>query len=265
AYWFSTQETAFALLAALPYSRRIAGAGASAARWSYNGSPEARIALTKPVTRVALPAGTEAGGRLTVRAEGGAPVYVRVLAEGEARAGEEAPEARGLSVLTVYKDMEGRTLDPEAAPPLSDLVVETTVRNLTRRTVRNVALTQKLPSGWEIRNFRVGSEERETWDEGYGQGSGRPWWYPRRDYTYQDVRDDRVFTYLDLGPGKEAVVRVFANKTYDGRFYRPGAFAEAMYDPEYRALERGAWMRPWEESSSGARNKPSVNSTLRSK
>lgn len=265
AYWYSTQETAYALLAALPYSRRIAGAGTSAARWSYNGSPEARIALTKPVTRVALPAGTDPGGRLTVRAEGRAPVYVRVLAEGEARAGEEAPEARGLSVLTVYKDMEGRTLDPEAAPPLSDLVVETTVRNLTRRTVRNVALTQKLPSGWEIRNFRVGSEERETWDEDYGQGEGRPWWYPRRDYTYQDVRDDRVFTYLDLGPGREAVVRVFANKTYDGRFYRPGAFAEAMYDPEYRALERGAWMRPWEEASSGARNKPTVNSTLRSK
>ncbi len=265
AYWFSTQETAFALLAALPYSRRIAGTAPSEARWSYNGSPEARVALSKPVTRVALPAGADAGGRLTVRAEGRAPVYVRVLAEGEAAAGEEVPEARGLSVITLYKDMEGRTLDPETAPPLSDIVVETTVRNLTRRTVRNVALTQKLPSGWEIRNFRVGSEERETWDEGYGQGSGRPWWYPRRDYTYQDVRDDRVYTYLDLGPGKEAVVRVFANKTYDGRFYRPGAFAEAMYDPEYRALERGAWMRPWEEASSGARNKPSVNSSLRSK
>ncbi len=265
AYWYSTQETAYALLAALPYSRRIAGAGTTTARWSYNGSPETRVALTKPVTRVALPAGTDPGGRLAVRAEGRAPVYVRVLAEGEARAGEEAPEARGLSVLTIYKDMEGRTLDPEAAPPLSDIVVETTVRNLTRRTVRNVALTQKLPSGWEIRNFRVGSEERETWDEEYGREAGRPWWYPRRDYAYQDVRDDRVFTYLDLGPGKETVVRIFANKTYDGRFYRPGAFAEAMYDPEYRALERGAWMLPWEEASSGGRNKPTVNSTLRSK
>ena len=265
AYWYSTQETAFALLAALPYSRRIAGAASARARWSYNGSPETRVDLTKPVTRAALPAGTDPGGRLTIRAEGGAPVYVRILAEGEARAGEEAPEARGLSVLTLYKDMEGRILDPEAAPALSDIVIETTVRNLTRRTVRNVALTQKLPSGWEIRNFRVGSEERETWDEDNGQGSSRPWWYPRRDYTYQDVRDDRVYTYLDLGPGKDTVVRVFANKTYDGYFYRPGAFAEAMYDPEYRALERGAWMRSQADASSGARNKPSVNSTLRSK
>lgn len=263
--WCSTQETAYALLAALPYSRRMAGGGTKAAYYSFNGGAEARVALTKPVVRVALPAGDAASGSLAVRGEGSGTVYVRVYAEGEARAGEEAPESKGLEVRTAYKDMDGRGVNPENLPMLSDLVVETTVKNLTLKTVRNLALTQKLPSGWEIRNFRIGSEERETWDSDYGQGEGRPWWYPRRDYSYQDVRDDRVLTYFDLGPNKSTVIRVFANKTYDGRFYRPGAFVEAMYDGAYRALEGGSWMRSWDEASNGAQRGSLVNSNSRSK
>lgn len=265
ASWYSTQETAFALLAALPYSRRISGTGDAAAFYSFNGAAESSVRLSKPVVRVEFSPGEAASGRLSVRAGSGAPVYIRVLAQGEARPGTEEPESRGLALNTAYKDMDGRPIDPGTAPQLSDIVVETTVRNLTRKTVRNLALTQKLPSGWEIRNFRIGSEERETWDSESGQASTRPWWYPRRDYTYQDVRDDRVLTYLDLGPGKETVVRIFANKTYEGAFYRPGAFAEAMYDAEYRAVERGAWLRPGEEEGGGSRRSPTVNSGLRSK
>ena len=263
--WCSTQETAYALLAALPYSRRIAGSGGSAARWTFDGAAEVRTTLNKPVTRVLLPVGEASSGRLVVRAEGRAPVYIRVLAEGEARAGAEVPEARGLSVLTVYKDMDGRSLDPETAPPLSDIVVETTVRNLTRRTVRNVALTQKLPSGWEIRNFRVGSEERETWDSASAKASGRPWWYPRRDYTYQDVRDDRVYTYLDLGPGKSAVVRVFANKTYDGAVLQAGRLRGGDVRRRIPGAGVRAWMLPWEDASSGPAKRSLLNSSLRSK
>ncbi|MEO6040176.1 MAG: hypothetical protein ABIQ93_17310, partial [Saprospiraceae bacterium] len=62
---------------------------------------------------------------------------------------------------------------------------------------------------------------------------------------YQDVRDDRVFTYFDL-PDKNnketRVYRVQLNAAYAGRYYLPTVGCEAMYDKRIRASTPGKWV-----------------------
>ena len=48
-------------------------------------------------------------------------------------------------------------------------------------TVKDLALSQVMPSGWEIHNERLIS----------GPSA-------RRNFDYQDIRDDRTYTYTDL-------------------------------------------------------------------
>jgi uncharacterized protein YfaS (alpha-2-macroglobulin family) len=92
---------------------------------------------------------------------------------------------------------------------------------------RNLALTRIFPSGWEIENTRIGDAEPET--------DGIP-------FTYQDFRDDRVYTFFDLHGDKEKVFTFNLTATYAGRFYLPGTYCEAMYDNRIAAKDKGIWV-----------------------
>ena len=61
---------------------------------------------------------------------------------------------------------------------------------------------------------------------------------------YQDVRDDRVYTYFDLGTGNNEarVYRIQLNAAYAGRYYLPAVSCEAMYDSRIRASTPGKWV-----------------------
>ena len=49
--------------------------------------------------------------------------------------------------------------------------------------------------------------------------------------SYQDIRDDRVYSYIDeLPAGKYVAVRINLCAVYSGRFYMPAATCSAMYD-----------------------------------
>jgi uncharacterized protein YfaS (alpha-2-macroglobulin family) len=48
--------------------------------------------------------------------------------------------------------------------------------------------------------------------------------------TYQDIRDDRVYSYFDLGAGAIKTFKVLLNASYNGTYYLPGVNCEAMYD-----------------------------------
>ena len=85
----------------------------------------------------------------------------------------------------------------------------------TRGGYENLALTQVFPSGWEINNLRLSGDEDL-------QASAA--------YRYQDVRDDRVFTYFDLAAHERKTFRVLLTATYAGEYYLPAITCEAMYD-----------------------------------
>jgi alpha-2-macroglobulin len=94
--------------------------------------------------------------------------------------------------------------------------------------VTNLVLRQVFPSGWEIGNDRL-DKENVTSNE-------------NSNYTYQDVRDDRVYTFFDLLNGSSKTFRIRLTASYIGRFYFPGTLSEAMYEPGVNAFMPGKWV-----------------------
>ncbi|XWN34803.1 MAG: hypothetical protein ROO73_04340 [Roseivirga sp.] len=51
---------------------------------------------------------------------------------------------------------------------------------------------------------------------------------PQNAPTYQDIRDDRVYSYFDLKQHETKTFRVLLHVTYAGRYYLPTVSCEAM-------------------------------------
>jgi uncharacterized protein YfaS (alpha-2-macroglobulin family) len=126
-----------------------------------------------------------------------------------------------------YFDMKNNRIDVTNLEQGKDFIAEIKVSNPGKRgTLKELALVHVVPSGWEIHNSRM--------DE---YNSGRSSFY-----TYQDVKDDRVYTYFDLNPSQEKIFRVQLNSSYLGKFYMPGISIEAMYDKGIYARTKGKWV-----------------------
>jgi alpha-2-macroglobulin len=52
----------------------------------------------------------------------------------------------------------------------------------------------------------------------------------------------RVNTYFSMAPMQTVSYKVLLNAAYQGRFYLPGVLAEAMYDNNIQAVEKGFWV-----------------------
>jgi uncharacterized protein YfaS (alpha-2-macroglobulin family) len=62
-------------------------------------------------------------------------------------------------------------------------------------------------------------------------------------FEYQDIRDDRVYTYFGLKAGETKTVEVTVNASYLGKYYLPMVAVEAMYDASLNARVRGQWVQ----------------------
>ena len=93
--------------------------------------------------------------------------------------------------------------------------------------LEQLILSYVVPSGWEIRTSRL--------DEGQTSHQSSP-------FDYQDIRDDRVYTYFNLGQGQTKNFRILLNAAYQGKFYMPGISCEAMYDNSVNARKQGNWV-----------------------
>jgi uncharacterized protein YfaS (alpha-2-macroglobulin family) len=248
--WYSTQGVAFALV--------------SVARWAQARPPEpftfeytaggaraVKVTGDAPVVLVQLPAPAAAGTPLAVRNTSGRPLYATVSVRGIAKSGDEDVASNGLTVDIRYSDAAGQPLTSVSRLVQgSDLIADITVVNASQRRLTNLALTQLVPAGWEIRNERM--------DGGDGLGTTTPeqprnnwtwWWGPdgsndatRREAEYVDIRDDRVMQYFSLRKGETISFRTRVNAAYLGRYYLPGLSTEAMYDVTQHARLKGQWV-----------------------
>ena len=90
-----------------------------------------------------------------------------------------------------------------------------------------MALSQIFPSGWEILNSRMDNTDNSAKSS-----------VPR----YQDIRDDRVYTYYTLRASETKTFRIYLNASYYGTFYLPAVYTEAMYDASISARIAGKWV-----------------------
>jgi uncharacterized protein YfaS (alpha-2-macroglobulin family) len=150
---------------------------------------------------------------------------VRVIQKGILPVGEELALSSNLMAQTVFKTREGKIINLDAVPQGTELVGEVTITNTTNSRVENVALTQILPSGFEIINTRF------TDFGSFGNNIA----------DYIDIRDDRANFYFTLNAQETKVFKILLNASYLGKYYLPGTQAEAMYDNKYISRTKGKW------------------------
>lgn len=223
--WHSTQTVAYSLLA----MSHLVGADSKGDNFGFShqvgSGKEDKVTSKAPYYRHTLAGFPDQGTPVKITNTSKKPLFVNVLVTGTAAAGEEQESSNGLSITASYRDTDGKPLSVNEITQGSDIAVVITVRNNTQQQLDNIALSHIVPSGWEIHNprFSDGGNRNDTSD-------------------YQDLRDDRVYTYFSLRPGEEKRFTVLINAAYLGRFYLPAISVEAMYDASIQARTRGQWI-----------------------
>ncbi len=227
ASWMSTQTTAYCLLAVAKFAT---GSTADKLNFSYklaNGK-SIQVSTSKPLTQVKLSLPRNAKTLpLTISNNGKAILFTRVIMEGIPESGDEKEFSNNLTINVSYQTREGKPVDVSRVTQGMDFLAVVTVYNPGAFRYRQMALTQVFPPGWEIRNNRLA-------DADISGNISHP--------EYQDIRDDRIYTYFDLARGERKTFVVQLNAAYLGRYYLPGTYCEAMYDNSISAMEKGQWV-----------------------
>lgn len=228
-YWMSTQTTAYCLIAVSKFAS--AGGGASKEmKYNVKINNLAPIALnTKlPVKQIDMQLKGAAPGNISVTNNGTGIMFARIILEGIPETGDQTEADNDLKVNVNYTTMTGTPIDVTSLEQGTDFIAEVQITNPgTRGEYLEMALSQIFPSGWEIHNTRMDDAESVIKSD-----------YP----TYQDIRDDRVYTYFDISPYKTATYRIVLNAAYVGRYYLPTIYCEAMYDNTINSRKPGKWV-----------------------
>ncbi len=118
----------------------------------------------------------------------------------------------------------------------SELTVHLKVRAIERDGMKNIAVVDLLPGGFEV-VLEPGARNNAAARTG-AENSGLGVWRPE----YADMREDRVLVFGTAGTTvKEFVYKIKA--TNRGTYSVPPAYGEAMYDPTVKARSLGGTMK----------------------
>jgi len=225
ANWYSTQSTAFALISLsqfvinsenqeVKYKALVNGRSLDVPRKKALYSNEFNFEQGKPIT-------------IEIENNGNSTLYINTYNQG-VKAGVDANEAQENLQLTLkYLDKNGQGVLPSNLKQGFDFIAVVTVMNKTGLGVKNIALSQLFPAGWEIINSRLFENTQS------GQNT----------FDYQDIRDDRVYTYFSLDAYKSKTFTVHLNSTYTGEYILSPVTCEAMYDHSYFAKIPGMMVK----------------------
>lgn len=226
--WLSTQTTAYGLIAVSKFLELSNASGDIKASYVLNGRRDGKIDSRAFVTRIDLKISELNENKLILKNESQGTLFARLILEGTPLLGDEITTSNSLKQTVRFIDLKGNNIDPETIEQGSDFIAEITISNPgLRGNYEELALTQVFPSGWEIRNTRM---DDATFAE------------PTANFEYQDVRDDRIYTYFDLRANASKTFRVQLNASYAGRFYLPSINTSAMYDETISARKAGKWV-----------------------
>jgi uncharacterized protein YfaS (alpha-2-macroglobulin family) len=225
-YWYSTQTTAYSLIAIAKYC----GKNPSGAKIIATGTVDGKnIDVNSSSYIKQLPIlFTKGSSNVVITNKGNNTLYVRMVTQGQPLAGDSIKINNNASVLNMnvsYVNQNGTAIDINKLTQSTDFVAKVVITNPGRRgNYSQMALSQIFPSGWEILNARLFD----------GEGA-----FKSSSSTYQDIRDDRVYTYFDIGINQTYIYYVQLNASYLGRFFLPGTYCEAMYDNSITAGGNG--------------------------
>jgi alpha-2-macroglobulin len=225
--WYSTQEIGYTLIGIGKYVAAYPPASALKFQYQLGSQAATDAGADSPIMQVSLSAES---GALKVKNTSNGILYARLISSGQPLIGKESSASENIRMEVSYKTVGGAPLDVSKIKQGMDFIAEVAVTHPNYPfsfTYHEMALDQVFPSGWEIINTRMDELE-------YFNNTSRP--------EYLDIRDDRVYTFFDLPPGKTQIYRVRLNAAYLGRFYLPAVSVQAMYDDQIHAHQAGKWI-----------------------
>ncbi len=221
--WMSTQTTAYSLYAMSKFTQNNGSKGVSLQY--LNGGKSQIINTNKTVSErnLVLKSGKNS---VTIKNNKNNTLYVRVLNSGILPVGKEQVVQNNLTANVVFKDRKGNPISVTKIAQGTEFIAEVKLTNTKNERVENVALSQILPSGFEIVNTRYTD---------FGDATNNI-------ADYIDIRDDRANYYFSLKSNETKTYKIMLNASYLGNYYLPGLQCEAMYDNEFLARTKGQWV-----------------------
>ena len=235
--YFSTQSTAFGLVAMAQLAEKLSGA--IDMDWSLNNAAKQTVKSAKAIFQADIPL-SPASGKVNVKNNGSGALYVDLITRTQLLHDTLPPMSNNLQLDVKYVDLSGNTLNVNRLKQRTDLIARVTVSNISGiNDYTDIALTHIIPAGWEIYNERIMNPVEEEEEE---DGTVRKVNSYSLNYTYRDIRDDRVMTYFDLARGKSKTFEIRLQATYAGTFVLPAIQCEAMYDTKAQARTAAGWV-----------------------
>ena len=227
--WFSTQSTAFALMAMGRLAEKLSGTLDFV--WTWNDKQQPAVKSAKAVFEKEI-ATTPKSGMIAVKNQGKGALSVDLITRTQLLNDTLPAISDNLRMDIRYANLNGTPISVNDIIQGTDFMAITSISNISGTSdYTNLALTHIIPSGWEIYNERMVAPERES---GAADGSGKS----VSKYNYLDIRDDRVLTYFNLRRGETKVFTVRLQATYAGNFILPAVQCEAMYDVNVQARSK---------------------------
>ena len=227
---FSTQSTAFALMAMGRLAEKLSGS--LDFTWTWNGKQQPAVKSAKAVFEKEISTSPKSG-TVAVKNQGKGALSVDLITRTQLLNDTLPAISDNLRMDIRYASMDGKPMSVNDIRQGTDFTAIVSISNTSGTTdYTNLALTHIIPSGWEVYNERMTvpeAEPQETTDSS-GNVSGQ--------YTYQDIRDDRVLTYFNLRRGETKIFTIRLQATYAGNFILPAVQCEAMYDVNVQALSK---------------------------
>ena len=236
--YMSTQTTAYSLMAIAKFIGKTGVKSDLSFTCSGSNIKQQNIISKAAVSHTDLKIRGEENSKLSLKNNGQSILYARIIKEGVPKIGDPTSSESNIKMSMAYRDLDGHTLDPANIAQGTDFYAEVTVTNPgIRGDYAEMALVQVFPSGWEILNTRMDGTESSSKSA-----------VPR----YQDIRDDRVYTFYDLRENQSKTFRIYLNASYYGSYYLPSVYTEAMYDASINARIAGKWVSVNKQGSSSA-------------
>jgi len=226
--YLNTQEISFSLMGFARFIEQTGAAGAEIpVEITANGKTLFNAELGNKPQRIKLDTKEVKDHQVVIKNKGRGQVFASIVQHGTPLRDETPATAGDLEMNVVFRDVTGAVKDFKKLVQGQEYSISVTVKHPGMRDdYENMALTLMVPAGCEIINTRL---FRNISTGNTGQ------------FDYQDMRDDRIYTYFGLKRGETKTFKFLVNASFEGSYWMPAIYAEAMYDGRVNAKSAGFW------------------------
>jgi len=156
-------------------------------------------------------------------------LYIKINVKTIPPPGKETRRNNDIDIKVAYVDSYDNPIEITKLDQGTDFVAKVTITRGSKHPgfYKDIAVTQIFPSGWEISNPRIFNQQTAALQS---------------NMDFQDIRDDRVLTYINLSSTNQITFKIPLKATYNGRFYLPSHKCESMYNELIQSGTTGKWV-----------------------